>query len=56
MLDEAPEMLHEKFADALDQSQAWEQAQMITALERVATMIDADDIDAVPILDVGDLT
>lgn len=56
VLDEAPEMLHEKFTDAFGDLQAWEQAQIITALERVATMIDADELDAAPILDVGDLT
>ena len=49
-------MLHEKFTDKFAGLQAWEQAQIIAALERVVSMLDADDIDAAPILDGGEIS
>jgi len=55
-LDDAPELLHEKFTTSFSTLQAWEQAQIIATLERVASLIDADEIEAAPILDVGELT
>lgn len=55
-LADAPELLHEKFTTSFSTLQAWEQAQIIAALERVASLIDADEIEAAPILDVGELT
>ena len=55
-LADAPELLHEKFTTSFSTLQAWEQAQIISALERVASLIDADEIEAAPILDVGELT
>lgn len=32
----------------------WEQAMLVSSLERVAAMLDADEIDAAPVLDSGD--
>ena len=55
-LGDAPVMLHEKFTDKFAGLQAWEQAQIIAALERVVFMLDADDIDAAPILDGGEIS
>ena len=33
----------------------WEQAMIVAALERVAQMMDASEIDASPVLDLGDI-
>ena len=35
--------------------QDWEQAQLLASLERVAAMLNADDIDAAPVLTTGEL-
>lgn len=55
-LGEAPVMLHEKFSEKFGKLQGWEQTHVIAALERVVSMLEADDIDAAPILDVGELS
>lgn len=47
----APTLLHEIFSSRFAKLESWEQAQIIAALERVATMLEADTIDAAPILD-----
>lgn len=55
LLEESPDLLQDRFSrnfEALDQ---WEQAMIIAALEKVATLLDAAQIDASPVLDVGDL-
>lgn len=52
---QAPEMLQEGFLREYRKLADWEQSQLIAALQRVASMMDAEDLDAAPILDVGDL-
>jgi DNA-binding MarR family transcriptional regulator len=46
----APDALQQRFVRAFDRMQDWEQAQLVASLERVASMLDADDIDASPVL------
>ena len=55
-LEEAPVMLHEKFSNKFNELMSWEQTLIISALERVAFMLDADNIEVAPILDVGDIS
>jgi DNA-binding MarR family transcriptional regulator len=50
-----PDVLQNRFASRFDGLESWEQAAMVAALERVAALLDADGIDASPILDVGSL-
>ena len=50
----APTLLHEIFSSRFARLENWEQAQIISALERVATMLEADAIDAAPILDASE--
>lgn len=47
----APTLLHEIFSARFSKLENWEQAQIISALERVAAMLEADTIDAAPILE-----
>ena len=47
----APTLLHEIFSSRFSKLESWEQAQIISALERVAAMLEADTIDAAPILE-----
>lgn len=50
-----PDTLQTRFAKRFEALAPWEQAAMIAALERVAVLMDAENIDASPILDVGAL-
>lgn len=50
-----PDVLQNRFAARFEKLESWEQAAIIAALERVAVLMDAEGIDASPILDVGSL-
>lgn len=50
-----PDVLQNRFAARFEELESWEQAAMVAALERVAALLDADGIDASPIIDVGSL-
>lgn len=52
-LANAPTPLQEQFADQFSILHDWEQTLIISSLQRIATMMDAQDIDASPVLDVG---
>lgn len=51
----APDALQQRYVRKFEALADWEQAQLVASLERVATMLDAADIDAAPVLDTGDL-
>ncbi|WP_093036743.1 MarR family winged helix-turn-helix transcriptional regulator [Roseovarius azorensis] len=51
----APDALQQRYVRKFEALEDWEQAQLVASLERVATMLDAETIDASPVLDVGDL-
>ncbi|MEM6748089.1 MAG: MarR family transcriptional regulator [Pseudomonadota bacterium] len=54
-LDEAPSLLQERFSQRFDRLVDWEQAFLVAALERTAKLLDAEEIDAAPVLDLGQL-
>lgn len=51
VLDRAPTALHDRFSERFAELEDWEQLQMVAVLERVASMMDADRIEAAPVLD-----
>lgn len=51
----APDPLQQRFVRNFSGIEDWEQAMIVASLERVATMLDAEDIDAPPVLDTGDI-
>lgn len=55
VMDLAPDALQQRYVRAFERLQDWEQAQLISSLERVAEMLDADDLDASPLLTIGDI-
>lgn len=55
ILRDAPTPLQEQFARQFNDLQEWEQTMIISSLQRVAYMMDAEHIDASPVLDVGTL-
>ena len=51
----APTPLQEHFVRQFSDLQNWEQTMIIASLQRVAHMMDAQHIDASPVLDIGTL-
>ncbi len=49
----APDILQDRFQGRFAELAEWEQSMIIAMLERVASMLDAEGIDAAPVLDVG---
>jgi DNA-binding MarR family transcriptional regulator len=54
-LEEAPELLQAGFLRQYRQLADWERAMLESSLKRIAAMMDAEDPDASPILDIGDI-
>jgi len=54
LLDRAPEPLQEDFLLHFGALELWEQHHIVAALQRVAYMMDAESIDAAPMLAPGD--
>jgi len=52
----APSLLQERFVDRFGQLQDWEQTLILSSLQRIATMMEAEEIEAAPILASGTLT
>lgn len=53
-LDAAPDPLQQRYVRAFQAMEDWEQSMIVAALQRVATMLDAEELDASPVLDHGD--
>lgn len=51
----APDALQQRYVRAFEQLKDWEQAQLLASLERVAAMLDAGDMDAAPVLTIGEI-
>ena len=55
LLDKAPLPLQEHFLKRFNAIEGWEQSQMVATMQRIATMMDAQKLDAAPVLEVGSL-
>ena len=55
ILKDAPVPLQEHFTEQFRNLEQWEQTMIIAALQRVAHMMDAQRIDAAPVLDIGSI-
>ncbi|MCD8550433.1 MAG: MarR family transcriptional regulator [Shewanella xiamenensis] len=53
LLQESPKPLQEHFIKQYQNLEEWEQSQLLSSVERIAAMMDADKIDAAPMLLVG---
>ena len=51
----APTTQQDLFTRRFDDMQSWEQSMVVSALERVAFMLDAQHLDAAPMLDIGQI-
>lgn len=55
VLKSAPTPLQDQFTKQFNDLQQWEKTMIISSLQRVAQMMDAQHIDAAPVLDVGSI-
>ncbi len=55
LLEGAPTMQQDLFVRQFEALQEWERSMVISALERIACILDAQDLDAAPMLDIGKL-
>ena len=53
LLDSAPPLMQESFVEQFGRLQNWEQHMILSALQRLVTLMDAKQIDAEPILTTG---
>jgi DNA-binding MarR family transcriptional regulator len=51
----APDALQQRYVAQFEALEDWEQSMIVAVLERVAGMLDASDIDAAPVLTMGDI-
>lgn len=55
-LENAPDPMQRDFARRFERLEDWEQAMLLAAAERLAALMDADEISAAPILATGEIT
>ncbi|MBY4677606.1 MarR family winged helix-turn-helix transcriptional regulator [Marinobacterium arenosum] len=55
VIESAPPLLQEKFVERFSHLRDWEQMQLLASLQRVAELMDAETIDAAPLLVSGQL-
>lgn len=55
LLDTAPTVLQQDFVDRFTALSDWEQSMILASLQRIAHMMDADELDASPFLETGEL-
>jgi len=51
----SPELLQQEFVNRFEALEPWEQKMLTSAVERIATIMDAETVDASPILQVGEI-
>ncbi len=56
VLRDAPSLLQDRFNSELARLEQFEQTQILATLQRIAWMMNAEDIDAAPLLETGALT
>lgn len=53
LIQKSPPLLQDSFVQRFSTLQDWEQYQLLSSLQRIAAMMDAEDIDAAPVLSSG---
>jgi DNA-binding MarR family transcriptional regulator len=56
LLKAAPSLLQDRFRRELAKLEQWEQTQLLASLQRIASMMDAEEIEAAPVLTPGIVT
>lgn len=55
LLQESPKPLQDHFIKRYQNLDEWEQSQLLSSVERIASMMDATELDAAPVLLVGQI-
>ena len=55
-IERAPPLLQEHFEERFAELQEWEQTLLLASLQRIAALMDAEKIDAAPVLTAGGVT
>lgn len=55
LVKDAPRPLQAHFIDRFEKLEEWEQTQLVSTMQRIAYMMDAENLDAAPMLEVGAL-
>lgn len=55
-LERAPDTLQQRYVRSFEELADWEQAQLVSSLERIASMLDAERLDASTVLMTGELS
>lgn len=55
LLQDAPKPLQDHFIKRYHSLEPWEQTQLLSSVERIASMMDAEELDAAPVLMVGQI-
>lgn len=53
VLEQSPPLLQDRFITRFCSMQDWEQTSLLASLQRIAAMMDAEDLDAAPVLSSG---
>lgn len=53
LLEKAPQPLQEDFIEKFQALEEWEQSLLLSSMQRIANMMDAERLDAAPVLEVG---
>ncbi|SUP10174.1 transcriptional regulator MarR family protein [Vibrio mimicus] len=56
LLAQAPQPLQENFVEQFHQLQDWEQSLLLSSVQRISAMMNAQDMDAAPMLTIGSIT
>lgn len=56
LLDGSPSYLQEQFIERFSELKEWEQTQILSCLQRVTALMDAEEMDVAPILFTGDVS
>lgn len=56
LLAQAPQPLQESFVEQFHQLQDWEQSLLLSSVQRISAMMNAQDMDAAPVLTIGSIT
>lgn len=54
-LKDAPRSMEDSFIERFNKLDDWEQSLLLSSVQRVANMMDANELDAAPILNIGDI-
>jgi len=56
LLDQAPAPLQESFVQRFQELEDWEQSLLLSSVQRLSSMMNAENIDVAPLLEIGSIT